>query len=99
MEIKVLQQYFFDSSFDFPAPFFTGLTFPECFVSFDAHCLLYCYFSHNPPPFNDKNTFKSLTGIEKFLLSSQVTFPFLWQDFTDVTLDDNPTVMLTYRPK
>jgi hypothetical protein len=39
MEIKV-QEHFFDSSFDFPAPFFTGLTFPECFVSFDAHCLL-----------------------------------------------------------
>jgi hypothetical protein len=46
MEIKVLQQTkitgvsFSGSSFDFPVSFFTGLTFPECFVSFDAHCLL-----------------------------------------------------------
>jgi hypothetical protein len=48
MEIKVLQLTKLtgrSSSFDFLAPFLTGLTFPESFVSFDAHCLLSLWIS------------------------------------------------------
>lgn len=46
--LKYISIFFPNSSFDFPVLFLQlGLTFPECFVNFDAHCLLKCNLNIN----------------------------------------------------